>query len=65
MVDGHVYFFYWELSAIIASKRDVALDGHMSALTNYIPDKKNFASLFQIVRLTFINLGGNKCISIV
>ena len=37
----------------------------MSALTNYIPGKKNFASLFQIIRLTFINLGGNKCISIV
>jgi len=31
MVDGHVYFFYWELSATIASKRDVTLDGHMSA----------------------------------
>ena len=45
-VDGHVNFFYWELSAIIASKRDVALDGHMSALTNYIPREKNFASLF-------------------
>jgi len=56
MVDGHVYFFYWELSAIIASKRDVPLDGHMSAPDLLHTREKNLASLFQIIRLTFINL---------
>lgn len=37
MIDDHVYFFYWDLSAIIVSKERCTFGWTYARTTNYIP----------------------------